>query len=242
MKSFAIAALAAVSTAKVLSQEYSNFVGFIAKHGKAYATLEEYNLRYDIYMKLDAEIRHLNITEKSSRHGHNFLSDFTREEYTARLGLKGMKLPKKSENVFQVTGELNLAASVDWRTVTPAVVNPVKDQGQCGSCWAFASTAVMESAHAIYEGVLLSLSEQQLVSCSFLFGNLGCNGGWYYDAWKYALTKPLETEANYPYTSGTSMKAGSCAYVSSKGVVATTGQTSVATDTNSIMVAISQQP
>jgi hypothetical protein len=67
---------------------------------------------------------------------------------------------------------------------------------------------------------------------------LGCNGGWYYDAWKYTLTKPLETEANYPYNSGTTTKAGSCAYVATKGVVATTGQTSVATDTNSIMVAI----
>jgi C1A family cysteine protease len=160
MKSFTIAALAAVSTAKVLNQDYSNFVGFIAKHGKAYASLEEYNFRYDIYMQLDAEIRHLNITEKSSRHGHNFMSDFTREEYTARLGRKGMKLPKKSENLFEVKGELSIPASVDWRTVNPAVVNAVKDQGQCGSCWAFASTSVMESAHAIAKGVLLSLSEQ----------------------------------------------------------------------------------
>jgi len=89
---------------------------------------------------------------------------------------------------------------------------------------------------------LYSLSEQNLVSCSFLYGNLGCNGGWYYYSWKYTLTHPLESEANYPYTSGTTTKSGSCMYNSALGLVSTTGQADVLTDTTSIMTAIYQQP
>lgn len=161
------------------------------------------------------------------------------------LGLKNMARPER-ENVKVFTADeadiLSLPASVDWTTVTPAVVNPVKDQGQCGSCWAFSATAAMESANAIFNGTLYSLSEQNLVSCSFLQGNLGCNGGLYNYAWNYAHTHPLESEADYPYTSGTTQKSGSCAYVSAKGIVGVSFHTVVATDNNSIMTAIVQQP
>lgn len=100
----------------------------------------------------------------------------------------------------------------------------------------------MESAHAIFHGTLLSLSEQNLVSCSFLQGNLGCNGGLYNYAWNYTSNHPLESEANYPYTSGTTTKSGSCSYDSTKGLVSATSHTVVATDNTSIMTAIVQQP
>lgn len=92
------------------------------------------------------------------------------------------------------------------------MVNPIKDQGMCGSCWAFASTAVMESAHAIKTSNLPSLSEQNLVSCSFGEHNLGCGGGWYYWAWNYAANHPLMTERDYPYTSGKDGVSGACLY------------------------------
>jgi len=69
----------------------------------------------------------------------------------------------------------SIPASVDWRT--SGAVNGVKDQGQCGSCWAFSSIAAIEGHHQIATGQLLSLSEQQLVDCSGSFGNQGCNGG-----------------------------------------------------------------
>lgn len=212
MRTFAAAVLAAVSSAKLLAVE-TDFMEFIAKHGKSYTDMEEYTLRHERFMAIDEQIRKFNLYEKSSRHGHNFMSDFTQAEKDKMLGLKNMGAPRKTgSNVFQAPKNLTIPTSVDWRSVTPAVVNPVKDQGQCGSCWSFASTAVMESAHAIFKGTLYSLSEQNLVSCSFLQGNLGCNGGWYYYAWNYAVTHPLMTEAAYPYTSGTTTKAGSCVY------------------------------
>jgi len=100
----------------------------------------------------------------------------------------------------------------------------------------------MESSYAIFHGTLYKLSEQNFVSCSFLQGNLGCNGGMYGRAWNYAKTHAIESEASYPYTSGTTMKSGSCLYNSANGVMNTTSFTTVATDNASIMTAIAQQP
>jgi len=69
-----------------------------------------------------------------------------------------------------------LPTSVDWRT--SGAVTPVKNQAQCGACWAFSATGAMESASFIAGKGLPSLSEQQLIDCSGAFGNYGCNGGW----------------------------------------------------------------
>jgi len=76
----------------------------------------------------------------------------------------------------------------------------IKNQGSCGSCWAFAANAVHESIWAIQKKTLLDLSEQELVDCSRLEGNLGCNGGWYYWAWDYIKkVGGISNQANYPY-------------------------------------------
>lgn len=76
--------------------------------------------------------------------------------------------------------------SVDW--IAAGCVNSIQDQGQCGSCWAFAAAAAMESSHCIdYSGFLYKLSEQNFVSCAgFRYGNYGCNGGLASNAWRYA--------------------------------------------------------
>lgn len=76
-----------------------------------------------------------------------------------------------------------LPTSWDW--VAKGKVGPIKDQGQCGSCYAYATLCPMESLHAIKTGILLNLSEQQIVDCSAAYQNLGCNGGWYYWSWSY---------------------------------------------------------
>merc|ERR1719353_2325394 len=104
----------------------------------------------------------------------------------------------------------NLADSVDWRT--KGAVTPVKNQGQCGSCWAFSTTGSVEGAMFQSSGTLKSYSEQQLVDCSTQ--NEGCNGGLMDYAFKYIETAPLMLEAEYPYKA----KKGSCEYSASKGV------------------------
>ena len=74
----------------------------------------------------------------------------------------------------------------------------VKDQGACGSCWAFGAIASMEAAHFEAHGELISMSEQQLVDCSNYDG--GCNGGWYDTAWHYVHNEGgVQTETAYPY-------------------------------------------
>jgi len=91
----------------------------------------------------------------------------------------------------------NLPASIDWRN--KGAVNPVKDQAQCGSCWAFSTVASLEGRNAIKTGKLQSLSEQQLVDCDRADGNQGCNGGDMGTAMTYIEKNPLESEGDYPY-------------------------------------------
>ena len=150
MKSFLALALAgAVSATSMDSNDYK-FMNFVVTHSKEYATVEEYNLRKANFMAMDAEIIRINQSQATHVAGHNHLSDWTREEYQNLLGLKNMQKSGLSEEkpVHQVNNNLNAPTSVDW--VTAGKVNAVKNQGSCGSCWAFSATAAMESAHAIF--------------------------------------------------------------------------------------------
>merc|ERR1712159_234190 len=100
--------------------------------------------------------------------------------------------------------ESTTADSVDW--TTKGAVTPVKNQGQCGSCWAFSTTGSTEGANFIKNGKLVSLSEQELVDCAGSFGNQGCNGGLMDDGFKFLQSKGDELETSYSYTAQT----GSC--------------------------------
>jgi len=131
--------------------------------------------------------------------GFNQFTDLTQAEYRVAAGL-GYK-PSAARHaglphlgVHMHTGE-ELAASVDWST--KGAVTPVKDQGQCGSCWSFSSTGGMEGAWQIASGSLVSMSEQQLVDCSTENG--GCQGGDMGLAFDFAKTVNVATEASYPY-------------------------------------------
>lgn len=109
-------------------------------------------------------------------------------------------------------------ASFDW--TTKGAVTPVKDQGQCGSCWSFGTTGDLEGTHFLAGNKLVALSEQELVSCDTKSQDKGCNGGLQEDAFEFVIKHGLTSEAHYPYTSGEG-RSGTCQSAKESPVAAT---------------------
>merc|ERR1712046_362928 len=162
----------------------------------------------------------------------------TLEEFQA-ANIRGLSsgaasgLPKVGELKYE--GE-TLAGSVDWST--KGAVTPVKNQGQCGSCWAFSTTGGLEGVWQIASGNLVSLSEQQFVDCDKT--DSGCNGGLMDHAFEWAKNNAIATEEAYPYKGS----AGSCGSVSATGIPkgGVTGYKDVANDASSLKSAIMGSP
>lgn len=149
---------------------HERFQAHITANGLSYGTKEEYMYRFAIFKKKNHEIDLWNNNQNSFRLAHNMFSTMTQEEAKKMLGTK----IDDSNTEPTYLDDSNLSQSVDWRT--KGAVNAVKNQAQCGSCWAFGATAVTEFAHFSATGKLLSLSEQEVVSCDKAC--FGCNGGW----------------------------------------------------------------
>ena len=186
--------------------DWKEFSKFQSRFRKSYDTMEELNARFTIFREnLRNIIQHNLDSRQNFTMGINQFTDLTPEEFKIFYanGVNRNYVKKSCKN-FIGTGATTLPDSLDWRTLH--AVTPVKDQGQCGSCWSFSATGAMEGAWSIKRGVLESLSEQQLIDCSKIYGNLGCNGGLMDNAFEYVIDNGLCDEEDYPYTA----KGGSC--------------------------------
>jgi C1A family cysteine protease len=155
-------------------------------------------------------IRRVNALNLTYTLAHNQFSGMDSEDFSNYISRPYYTLPNNKYYVNSL--RTNVPLSFDW--VVAGAVSPVKDQGQCGSCWSFSTTGSMEGAYFIKTGRLVSFSEQQLVDCdTFLNGGKdhGCNGGLMDNAFNWvSKNNGLCTEQDYPYVSGETMEQGTC--------------------------------
>jgi len=221
-------------------QSYPTFSDWSVTHGRVYAGATERDYRQSVYETNLAKVIRHNAHNHSWWLNVNKFADMTRKEWAALYvtgGYNNRTFRERAVN-WRLSVKTALPASVDWTTA--GAVTPVKDQGQCGSCWAFSTIGSTEGAWFLSNGTLVSLSEQQLVDCSSKEGNQGCNGGLMDYGFQYIIdNKGITTEAAYPYKA----QDGTC---KSSGLsVAATIKSFKDVPTNSetaLMTAIYQQP
>ncbi|GFU50482.1 cathepsin L [Nephila pilipes] len=159
------------------------------------ADILRHNLEYDLGMRL-------------YRKGLNQFADQTHDEFVKQMnGYKNVKGNRVNSGLFSASANAEIPDTVDWRP--KGVVTGIKNQQQCGSCWAFSATGSLEGQHALKTKKLVSLSEQNLVDCSKPEGNMGCEGGLMDQAFEYIKKNGgIDTEQSYPYTA----EDGTCHY------------------------------
>ncbi|OMJ72282.1 hypothetical protein SteCoe_29303 [Stentor coeruleus] len=170
------------------------FKAYMNLFNKVYADEKEYASRFNAFRDNLGYIRVHNQKNKSWYLSVNHFTDMTNSEFKAKFTSFKYEVPHQDQ--ISKPNSYSYPQSVNW--VTKGAVTPVKNQGQCGSCWAFSTTGAVEGAWFIAGHSLVSLSEQQLVDCCS--DNYGCSGGWPTVAMQYIIQNGgLTTESNYPY-------------------------------------------
>ncbi|XP_076942838.1 cysteine proteinase mucunain-like [Bidens hawaiensis] len=178
---------------------------FLVQHGKTYNAVGEKDRRFQIFKDNLRFIDEHNAGGHSYKLGVNKFADLTNEEY--RMTYTGVKkidgkkktlVNKGKSDRYAFRSGDSLPDAVDWRD--HGAVTEVKDQGSCGSCWAFSATGSVEGINQIVTGDLISVSEQELVNCDTSY-NEGCNGGLMDYAFEFIINNGgIDTEEDYPYT------------------------------------------
>ncbi|KAM3938767.1 procathepsin L-like [Leptodactylus fuscus] len=210
--------LAAPARDPLLDPHWEKFLSFYSKSYDA----RESGWRRLVWEKNLKAIEIHNLEYSMGRHtyrlGMNYFGDMTNEEFGQLMNGYKHKTDRKSGSTFMPPNNYEAPKSVDWRK--EGYVTPVKDQGQCGSCWAFSATGALEGQHFRKTGKLVSISEQNLVDCSTPEGNQGCNGGFMDQAFQYVLDNHgIDSEESYPYVG----KDQDCQYNPDNSVANDTG-------------------
>lgn len=185
------------------------------KFGRSYSNPLEDRVRYATFKANLAKIAAHNSKYDSGlvsyKMGVNKFADLSVEEFAQRLGLK---VGPPTNQTFSLQAD-DVPEEVNW--VTLGAVTPVKDQGQCGSCWSFSAVSIHSSAasnalicpafqtgaiegqYFLANNQLVSLSEQNLVDCTSSYGDYGCSGGLMDYAFQYVCDNGIMAESDYPY-------------------------------------------
>jgi len=194
MKAVVLLVLLAVSALAVRpAGDYTKAFQKFIKDNKKHYSQAEFNVKFTVFKSNMDFVDHWN-TLGFHTVAINQFADLTAAEFSAIYNGMNVQVNESSIN-YEPSAT---ATTVDWRT--QGAVTPIKDQGQCGSCWAFSAVGSTEGAHFLAQKALVSLSEQNLVDCSGAQGNQGCNGGLMTQAFDYIETnKGIDTEVSYPY-------------------------------------------
>jgi cathepsin F len=211
------------------------FDEFGAAFGRSYSTMEERKQRLGVFSQNLEHIKKMQLVDSGAAYSHvTPFADWTVEEFSARNTLK----PELFDGLSMEKDQLHntsLPDEFDWRE--KGAVNDVKNQGQCGSCWAFSTVANIEGVNFVNMKKLVSLSEQELVDCDHS-GDQGCQGGLPSNAFKFLISSKtgLELESQYPYTG----RNGACSLAKAKEAVSISSWKQVSTDEDQMAAALVQ--
>jgi cathepsin F len=258
MKAFAVilvtlgllAAANAIASGKDLAAERRaailnslTFEQYMVHFSRNYSSADETEYRRQVFHANVAKIATQNKMSQLATFAINKFADLTEEEFR-HFYRSPVALPQVRDDGLPVHPEFpeyilkDLPTSYDWRQ-TKNVVTPVKDQGQCGSCWTFSTTGAVEGANGIKTGNLISLSEQALVDCDKDCDaqnecDQGCNGGLMRTALGWVVKNGLPTEDAYPYQG----VDGTCQYNPSQAAVHIKNFTAISTNEDQIAAAL----
>lgn len=179
---------------------FAKFQNFLKEHNKNYNTIEEYSARFNIFKRNFERMELMSLDSKSTTThtiGITKFFDLTPQEFKLTyLNLQiNLYHVLKAQSYSYTISDVQTPAEFDWRK--KGAVGPIKDQGQCGSCWAFSAVANLEGIYFIKTGKSIVLSEQELVDCDKV--DSGCNGGIMENAFNFVKANGLATSREYPY-------------------------------------------
>jgi C1A family cysteine protease len=248
MKIFAFASLTAVATAQQVDLDDASmdiatrFDAFVEQFNKVYETDKDRDTAFAAFQENDDKVQKYNSQDLTFTLGHNTFSDITSENFNKQMlgGYAESFHAKREKNFNTQLSDMSdpLPDAVDW--TTKGAVTPIKDQGQCGSCWAFSTVMGIEGDLFVETNTLLSLSEQDLVSCDHN-GDQGCQGGLMDNAFKWVEENGICAEADYPYVSG-SGTTGLCKTTCTPVVKITDFHDVPQQNETALQYAVSQQP
>lgn len=231
MKSLASVALVAILGIAMSNYTYKEYVGkpaqdspdykllalfnaWVDMYHKTYDTPKEKDYRFSVFSDNYKFIDDVNNCQSDYRLAINEFMDLTSEEFKAKYHMGkntsdmiNQYLEEQKDKISYFPREYfkdkidAMETSIDWRA--KGAVSEVKNQGQCGSCWAFSAVGTLEGSNVIFGGnTLVSFSPQELVDCTNddTFNNYGCKGGWPWAGLWYTTTEGILPDADYPYT------------------------------------------